>query len=56
MKQLQSLSGSLTFFTCALPDGHAFSRRLYLDAAEAKRPRHLTKATKEMHEDLLMLK
>ena len=34
----------------------AFSRRLYLDTTEAKRPHHLIKATKEMYEDLLMLK
>ena len=56
MKQLQSLCGSLAFCTRALPAGRAFSRRLYLDTANTKRPHHLTKATKEMYEDLLMLK
>ena len=56
MKQLQSLCGSLTFCTRALPAGRAFSRRLYLDTAKTKRPHHLIKATKEMYEDLLMLK
>ena len=56
LKQLQSLCGSLTFCTRALPDGRAFSRRLYSNTPKTKRPHHLTKATKEMYEDLLMLK
>ena len=56
MKQLQSLCGSLTFCTRALPAGRAFHRRLYLDTAKTKRPYHLIKATKEMYEDLLTLK
>ena len=56
LKQLQSLCRSLTFCTRALPAGRAFNRRLCLDTAKAKRQHHLTKATKEMYEDLLMLK
>jgi hypothetical protein len=56
LKQLQSLCGSLTFCTRALSAGCAFSRRLCLDTAKTKKPHHLTKATKEMYEDLLMLK
>jgi hypothetical protein len=56
LKQLQSLCGSLTICTRALPAGRAFRRRLYLDTAKTKRPYHLIKATKEMYEDLLTLK
>ena len=56
MKQLQSLCGSLTFCTHALPAGRAFSRPLYLDTAKTKRTHHLIKATNEMFEELLMLK
>ena len=53
---MQLLCGSLTFCTRALSAGRAFSRGLYLDTATTKRPNHLIKATKEMYEDLLMLK
>jgi hypothetical protein len=51
LKQLQSLCGSFTFCTRALPAGRAFIRRMYLDTDKAKRPHHLNKATKEMYED-----
>ena len=53
---MQSLCGSIAFCTRALPAGRAFSRCLYLDTAKTKRPHPLIKATKEMYEDLLMLK
>jgi hypothetical protein len=39
-----------------LPVGRAFSRRLYLATAKAKKTHQLNKVTKEMYEDLLMLK
>ena len=56
LKQLQSLCDSLAFCTRALPAGRAFSRRLYLATAKAKKTLQLNKVTKEMYEDLLMLK
>ena len=56
LKQLQSLCDSLAFGTRTLPAGRAFSRRLYLATAKAKKTHQLNKVTKEMYEDLLMLK
>ena len=56
LKQLQSLCDSLAFCIRTLPAGRAFSRRLYLATAKAKKTLHLNKVTKEMYEDLLMLK
>jgi hypothetical protein len=55
LKQLQSLCDSLAFCTCTLPAGRAFRRRLYLATAKAKKT-HQLNVTKEMDEDLLMLK
>ena len=56
LKQLQSLCGSLACCTRTLPAGRAFSRPLYLATANAKKTIQLNKVTKEMYEDLLMLK
>ena len=56
LKQLQSLCDSLAFCTRTLPAGRAFSRRLYLATAKAKKTHPLNKVTKEMYEDLLMQK
>jgi hypothetical protein len=56
MIQLQSLCGSLAFCTRGLSAGHASFSRLYLATAKAKNPLHLIKVTKEIYEDLLMLK
>ena len=56
LKQLQSLCESLAFCIRTLPAGRAFSRRLYLATAKAKKTHQLNKVTKEMYEDLLMLK
>ena len=46
----------MAFCTRALPAGRAFSRRLYLATAKAKKQHHLIRVTKEMYEDLLMWK
>ena len=56
LNQLQSLCGSLAFCTRALSVGRASNRRLYLATAKAKKSIHLIKVTKEIYEDLLMLK
>lgn len=56
LTQLQSLCDSLPCCTRTLPAGRAFSRRLYLATAKAKKTLQLNKVTKEMYEDLLMLK
>ena len=56
LKQLQSLCDSLAFRTRTQPADRAFSRRLYLATANAKKTIQLNKVTKEMYEDLLMLK
>jgi hypothetical protein len=56
LKQLQSLCDSLAFRTHTLPADRAFSRRPYLATARAKKTLQLNKVTKEMYEDLLMLK
>ena len=56
MKQFQSLCDSLAFCTRILPAGRAFSRRLYLATAKAKQTLQLNKVTKEMYDNLLMLK
>ena len=56
LKQLQSLCGSLTFCTRALSAGRASYSRLYLATSKAKNPLHFIKVTKEIYEDLLMLK
>ena len=56
LKQLQSLCDSLPCCTRTLPAGRAFSGRLYLATAKAKKTLQLNKVTKEMYEDLLMLK
>ena len=56
LKQLQSLCGSLAFCTRRLPAGRASNSRLYLATAKAKKTLHLIKVTREMYEDLLMLK
>jgi hypothetical protein len=53
---LQSLCGSLAFCTRALSGGRASNSRLYLATAKAKKPLHLIKVTKDIYEDLLMLK
>jgi hypothetical protein len=47
---------NINFGTRTLPAGRAFSRRLYLATAKAKKTHQLNKVTKEMYEDLLMLK
>jgi hypothetical protein len=39
-----------------LPAGRAFSRRLYLVTAKAKKTLQLNEVTEDMNEDLLMLK
>ena len=51
LKQLQSLCDSLAFCTRTLPEGRAFSRRLYLATAKDKNTLQLNKVTKEMYED-----
>ena len=56
LKQLQSLCGSLAFCSRALPSGRAFSRRLYLATAKAKKPHHFIRITKDVYEDLMMWK
>jgi hypothetical protein len=56
LNQLQSLCGSLAFCTRALSADRASNSRLYLATAKAKKPLHLIKVTKEIYEDLLMLK
>lgn len=56
LKQLQSSCGSLDFYTRTLPAGRASTSRLYLATAQSKKPLHLIKVTKEIYEDLLMLK
>ena len=56
LTQLQSLCDSLAFCTRTLPAGRAFSSRLYVSTAKAKKTLQLNKFRKEMYEDLLMLK
>ena len=53
---MQSLCGSLAVCTCTLAVGRAYSKCLYAANAKAKKSLHLNKVTKEMYEDLLMLK
>ena len=50
LRQLQSLCGSLAFCARALPAGRAFSRRLYLACARARKPHHLKKNNKSYAE------
>lgn len=54
LKQLQSLAGSLSFITKALPAGRAFSCRLYGLMSGASKPHHLIRLSRGIKYDLQM--
>ena len=54
LRDLQSLCGSLAFWSKALPAGRAFSRRIYLATSSAKKPHHFIRITGGMYQDLLV--
>jgi hypothetical protein len=55
-KELQSLTGMLTFFTRALPSGRAFSRRLYASLNKVQKSHHFIRLNGGMKKDLQILK
>ena len=48
LRTLHSLTGSLAFFTKALPAGRAFSRRVYAATSKAKKPHYFIRVTSAM--------
>lgn len=52
LKNLQSLVGSLNFFSRAIPSARAFNRRFYDLTVKAKKPYHFIKISLEVKEDM----
>ncbi|MBV2113348.1 MAG: hypothetical protein KUF82_20545 [Candidatus Thiodiazotropha sp. (ex Ctena orbiculata)] len=54
LKELQSLTGSLSFCAKAMPSARAFIRRMYAAMSKAKQPHHRVRLTRGIKEDLEM--
>lgn len=54
LRDLQSLCGSLSFCSKALPAGRDFSRQIYLATSSLKKPHHYIRVTGGMYQDLLV--
>lgn len=54
LKELQSLTGSLSFCAKAMPSARAFIRRMYAAMSTATQPHHRVRLTKGIKEDLAM--
>lgn len=52
LSQLQSLLGTLNFFTRAIPTGRTFCCRLYQAQSQAKLPHHFVRLTNQLKADL----
>ena len=52
LKDLQSLVGSLNFFSKAVRSARAFNRRFYDLTVKAKKPHHFIKLNSEVKEDM----